>query len=227
MIFVPMNTVTLAAGIKYPAPVVKAYQAQQDAEAEYVTAIRLLAEAENAHAAAIEKDRAAMQEAARNGTGAPKTTYAAQADRDREYADTVATQARDTLVNAASAAQDALGTHAEEILPLAIKLARDAAESFDGTMAGIRSQISDASKVMQNAAHGLNILRKHLPFMQYSINYVPPTVSLPIAQATGNLVQVADKVERALEEHQHPPVREVKWPVAIGSHVPAEVASPA
>lgn len=227
MIYVPMNTITLAAGIKYPAPVVKAYQAQQDAEATYVTTIRLLAEAENAHAAAIEKDRAAMEEAARNGTGAPKTTNAAQADRDREYADTVATQARDKLVNAASAMQDTLAAHAEEILPLAIKLSRDAAESFDGTMSSIRNQISDASQVMQNAAHSLNILRKHLPFMQYSINFVPPTVSLPIAQATGNLVQVADKIEAAFEEHKHPPVKEVKWPVAIGSSTPAEVASPA
>jgi hypothetical protein len=205
-------TIYLIDGIKYPAPVAKAYKAQQDAEAALNQAIVAQSQATTAHATALEKDRVAMEEAARAGTGAPKTLHASQTAREVEYADTRHAQARDALTAAGFEAGQVVATHAGDLVPLMIENARQAAVTYDDTMERVRALISEAARTMTNAASGLNLLHRRVPYAEFRVNFVPPTVSLPTSASGGNLLQIADRLEQAREQHNNPVPRAEHWP---------------
>lgn len=194
--------ITLARGIIYPAAVTKAYADQQDAEAAYTAAVAELAEAEAQAVAAGDHDRQALSEAARTGSGHPGKERLPDAQRAVAYATEVHTQAQDRYGAAADVADAALAANAEAIVPLAIEAARTALATYADTTAQIHQLITAANAEIQNAVHGLNVLRPHVAHLAvYRINQLPAAATIPASNQLGNLEPIIGRLEAALKAH--------------------------
>lgn len=195
-----VTPIMLASGIDYPAPVAKAYKAQQTAEAAHIEAVTNMYAAQAAIETAEATDRTALTEAASKGSGAPTASKADAARRQYAYAEEVAVQAQAQYIDAASKAQETVKAHATEILPLAIQAAKAADLAYTEATETAKRVIADANAVMQNAALGLNQLRRHIDWISFQVNWVPANITVTDVNSLGNLNQIVKRLEFGMTE---------------------------
>jgi len=193
--FTTPPTIMLPAGIEYPAPVAKAYKAQEAASADFTQALLAFYEAEGLLEAARAGDRAAMAAAAAAGSGPPKPANMPELEQAVAYQREVVVAASDKTLACVDQLKAALQDNIAATTEATVQAAQTALADFDSIAATAEMQVRNAAARVQDMAHALNVLRPHLQgVIAYTVNYAPPGVTVVRSGQLGNVNQVVKRL---------------------------------